>query len=215
MQLFNSIKRISWAGLLIIIITVIFSKYGGYFWRPLYIKYRILEIAAKHPDLKERLFAQITLIIYKNPGIVKVFDKKVFLEEYKFTAASGITGPKLKSGDLQIPEGIYKVEYLNPYSNFHLSIKINYPNQDDIARSKKLGIINFGNDIFIHGSNVSVGCVAIGNYNIERLFYIIGNSNIDAAKIIIAPNENITFIESYDKYKDLYQKIYTEINQIN
>lgn len=43
------------------------------------------------------------------------------IRRYPFTATSGGPGPKLQEGDGQIPEGIYRVEYLNPNSSYHLS----------------------------------------------------------------------------------------------
>ena len=52
---------------------------------------------------------------------------------YKMTAFSGKLGPKLREGDMQIPEGIYRVEYMNPNSSFHLSFKVSYPNDFDKA----------------------------------------------------------------------------------
>lgn len=44
-----------------------------------------------------------------------------FVRDYPILAASGTAGPKLAEGDRQVPEGIYRVESLNPNSRFHLS----------------------------------------------------------------------------------------------
>ena len=49
------------------------------------------------------------------------------IKRYPFTGFSGGPGPKLREEDGQIPEGIYAIEYLNPNSQFHLSMKLNYP----------------------------------------------------------------------------------------
>jgi murein L,D-transpeptidase YafK len=46
---------------------------------------------------------------------------------YPILAASGVLGPKLKEGDRQVPEGIYRVPLLNPNSDFHLSLRLEYP----------------------------------------------------------------------------------------
>ena len=59
-----------------------------------------------------------------------------FIRSYPVLAASGKPGPKLREGDLQVPEGLYRVEALNPNSAFHLSLRLNYPNEDDRARAK-------------------------------------------------------------------------------
>jgi hypothetical protein len=39
---------------------------------------------------------------------------------YLVQGASGGPGPKLREGDLQVPEGVYRVTLLNPNSRFHL-----------------------------------------------------------------------------------------------
>ena len=41
---------------------------------------------------------------------------------YKFCENVGDLGPKRKEGDLQIPEGCYKIDRLNPKSQFYLSL---------------------------------------------------------------------------------------------
>src|ERR1043166_8397494 len=39
-----------------------------------------------------------------------------FLKTYPILAASGTSGPKLREGDRQVPEGLYQIESLNPNS---------------------------------------------------------------------------------------------------
>jgi murein L,D-transpeptidase YafK len=59
-----------------------------------------------------------------------------FIRSYPILAGSGEPGPKLRQGDRQVPEGIYRVQALNPNSRFHLSLRLNYPNAFDRARAK-------------------------------------------------------------------------------
>src|SRR5204863_2399447 len=47
-----------------------------------------------------------------------------FIRSYSILAASGMPGPKLREGDLQVPEGIYPIELLNPNSLYHLSLRL-------------------------------------------------------------------------------------------
>ncbi len=91
------------------------------------------------------------------------------LRLYNFTSYSGHLGPKRRQGDRQIPEGVYFVDRFNPKSKYHLSLGINYPNKWDRKRSPYK---NPGGDIFIHGSEVTIGCVPIGNDKIEELYVI-------------------------------------------
>jgi len=89
------------------------------------------------------------------------------IKEYKICMTSGSLGPKRKQGDRQIPEGFYHINRFNPYSNFYLSLGLNYPNKSD----KILGVKNnLGGDIFIHGSCVTVGCMPITNERIKELY---------------------------------------------
>ena len=115
--------------------------------------------------------------------------KPVFVRSYPILAASGKAGPKLREGDLQVPEGIYRILYLNPDSHYHLSMKINYPNRFDREMAKLDGRTDLGGDIFIHGENLSIGCIAVGNPAIEDLFVLVAESGVHNAEVVIAPRD--------------------------
>ena len=109
------------------------------------------------------------------------------IKRYPFTGFSGGPGPKLREGDGQIPEGIYAIEYLNPNSQFHLSMKLNYPNAFDKAKGKADGRDRLGFDIFIHGGSATIGCIPIGDAGLEELFLMVsevGKLNVTA---VISP----------------------------
>lgn len=89
------------------------------------------------------------------------------IKTYKICSTSGVPGPKRKQGDLQIPEGYYHIDRFNPYSNFYLSLGINYPNRSD----RILGVKGrLGGDIFIHGDCVTIGCLPITDAEIKELY---------------------------------------------
>ena len=107
--------------------------------------------------------------------------------DYRITAASGVAGPKLREGDRQVPEGLYRIVGLNPNSRYHLSMKLDYPNAFDRHHAKRDGRVHPGSDIFIHGKAVSVGCLAVGDEAIEELFVLaalIGKHNVS---VVVAP----------------------------
>ncbi|MBK1792117.1 L,D-transpeptidase family protein [Persicirhabdus sediminis] len=106
---------------------------------------------------------------------------------YPFTGYSGTLGPKLEEGDGQIPEGIYQIEYLNPNSSYHLSIKLDYPNSFDRKMADVDGREELGFDIFIHGSSATIGCIPIGDEAIEELFYLIAKNGYSNVTTIITP----------------------------
>jgi murein L,D-transpeptidase YafK len=87
---------------------------------------------------------------------------------YDICYYSGELGPKRKQGDGQVPEGFYKIEAFNPYSNYHLSLRVSYPNASD----KIIGKVNLGGDIMIHGNCVSIGCVPITDTYIKELYIL-------------------------------------------
>lgn len=88
---------------------------------------------------------------------------------FDICAASGGLGPKIKQGDLQVPEGLYFIDRFNPVSAFHLSLGISYPNAQDKKRSAGQAP---GGDIFIHGECASIGCLAMTNPVIEEIYLL-------------------------------------------
>jgi murein L,D-transpeptidase YafK len=97
---------------------------------------------------------------------VRKGDSFVLFESYFIAGTSGGPGPKLRQGDGQIPEGFYFVtpRQMNPQSNFHLSFNIGYPNKFDRAHART------GDFIMVHGSDVSIGCMAMTNTKIEQIY---------------------------------------------
>ena len=90
-----------------------------------------------------------------------------------------------KSGDNKTPEGNYTIEKHNPKSKFHLSLRISYPNAEQIKAAKD-GNYEPGGDIMIHGypnkvpaflfkfwhkwKDWTAGCIAVTNDEIEEIY---------------------------------------------
>ncbi|MHC4642127.1 MAG: L,D-transpeptidase family protein, partial [Planctomycetota bacterium] len=128
--------------------------------------------------------------------------------------------PKLKEGDRQVPEGLYRIESLNPNSMFHLSLRINYPNEFDREQAKHENRTNLGGDIMIHGSNVSIGCLAMGDETAEDLFILTAETGIENISVILSPVDfrKSTFPEvtySLSEWTDvLYEQIKQELSKL-
>ena len=114
------------------------------------------------------------------PIYLRIFKKEKELEiwverENKFdlfkkyiicTYGYGSLGPKTKQGDGQAPEGFYYVtpNRLNPFSKFHLSFNLGYPNSYDRSHNRT------GSALMVHGSCVSIGCYAMTDEKIEEIY---------------------------------------------
>lgn len=110
-----------------------------------------------------------------------------FIREYPILAASGKAGPKLREGDMQVPEGIYHIESLNPNSLYHLALRVGYPNDWDREHAKTDGRTQLGGDIMIHGNQCSIGCLAMGDPASEDLFILAARTGIENITVILAP----------------------------
>jgi hypothetical protein len=110
-----------------------------------------------------------------------------WVRTYPVLAVSGGPGPKLREGDLQAPEGLYGIEFLNANSRYHVSLRVNYPNAFDRARAAEEGRTGLGGDIMIHGRAASVGCLAMGDPAAEELFTLAAATGLDNVRVILAP----------------------------
>ena len=140
-------------------------------------------IAAPYPP------DSITLVGIKQDNLLEVWvnDPPRFLKSYPILGASGVLGPKLREGDLQVPEGMYRIESLNPNSLFHLALRVNYPNRFDLTKGRIDGRENLGGDIMIHGSDRSIGCLAMGDKAVEELFVLAAETGIENISVILTP----------------------------
>jgi len=219
------------AGLALLLLSaVLVYTYGRSYWVPLY--YRVMgertvaEVVANLEPTAGAAWrtrcaelgvafppAHVTLICIKDRKILEVWmdgPPARKLTEYPLTAFSGTLGPKLREGDMQIPEGIYPLTVLNPNSAFHLSIRVGYPNRFDEAWAAEEGRTNLGGDIYLHGKNASIGCMAIGDAAIEEVFYLVQATGLANAAIVIAPTDFRVGADSMNvpaKVRTLYDDI--------
>ena len=137
---------------------------------------------------------EAAVLAFKDSRTVEVYARNAghpwrLIKAYPVLAASGAPGPKLKEGDHQVPEGVYRIESLNPNSRFHLSVRLNYPNELDRRMAQADGRTNLGGDIMIHGNSVSVGCLAMGDEAAEDLFVLSALVGKERIKVVISPTD--------------------------
>ncbi|MEN6356841.1 MAG: L,D-transpeptidase family protein [Armatimonadota bacterium] len=168
---------------------------------------------------------RVILLVLKEEKILQLYAEYarghfVLIKNYPILAASGECGPKLCEGDCQVPEGIYRIVFLNPNSLYHLSMRLDYPNSFDRKMARVDGRTNLGSDIMIHGSNVSIGCIAMGDKVSEDLFVMAADVGIKNIEVVIAPydlrkNRQVKLPNNMPKWtKELYRDICGEMNKL-
>lgn len=186
------------------------------------------EFQKSYPDLA--YVKRVLLVAVKNTRRLEVWtqndesDLFQYRKTYAFTGFSGKAGPKRLSGDRQIPEGVYALTGLKPNSRHRLSVKVGYPNAVDEEFARKERRTNLGGDIFIHGSNTSIGCIPIGDPNAEELFFLLAHVKPGGAHIVIMPVDfrlkrfrNYTGAKAYERriYRLVREEIRTKLPAIN
>jgi len=132
------------------------------------------------PKLKSEL--KINNLIYGSEIFIRIFKESKELEvwikkENKFeqfkvykicSYGTDELGPKIIQGDGKAPEGFYLVnpKSMNPFSNYHLSFNLGYPNEYDRTHKRT------GNALMVHGDCVSIGCYAMTNEGIEEIYLL-------------------------------------------
>ncbi|SDX91755.1 L,D-transpeptidase family protein [Hymenobacter psychrophilus] len=92
------------------------------------------------------------------------------LRTFALAGTSGTLGPKRRAGDGQIPEGFYAINRFHPNSQYLLSLGLDYPNAADQLRTP--AGLDPGDNIFLHGSDVTVGCLPITDAGIRELYVL-------------------------------------------
>lgn len=140
-----------------------------------------LSVSACGADLS-RLPVADQVIVSKSERRLHLLQGQKTLKTYRVNLGFTPAGNKNNEGDGRTPEGAYFIDRKNPRSDFHLSLGINYPNANDVARAEAQGVDPGGN-IFIHGgprpridrtgADWTAGCIAVRNREIEEIYAMV------------------------------------------
>ena len=130
------------------------------------------------------------IVVQKAPRRMHLLSGPSVLRSFDIELGGNPVGPKRMEGDGRTPEGPYWIDRRNPNSSYHLSIGISYPNEEDIAYARALGVPPGGN-IFIHGTprekrrypNWTAGCIAVTDREMEDIYAMVQ----DGTPIFIYP----------------------------
>ena len=108
-----------------------------------------------------------------------------------FNIALGIRpeGDKQREGDFRTPEGEYRLDMRNPNSEYFLSIRVSYPDANDIRDARSKGV-DPGGAIMIHGQpnmpsrseafyrtqDWTNGCIAVSNSDMIDIWLMTGEN---------------------------------------
>lgn len=128
------------------------------------------------------------IAVFKAARRMELLDRQDnVIKSYAISLGADPVGPKQQSGDEKTPEGVYKISGKNANSRFHLSLRISYPNEHDVADAEKRGVAP-GGDIMIHGIRNGLGwlgswhlwydtwtdgCIAVTNDEIEEIWNLV------------------------------------------
>jgi murein L,D-transpeptidase YafK len=132
----------------------------------------VAQVALAHVD---------RIVVEKSKRRIQLFQNGTLAREYRVALGPAPIGDKLRQGDGRTPEGIFQINRKNAGSAYHLSLGLDYPRADDIARAAAAGV-NPGGDIMIHGQpnmlpqdavirqDWTAGCIAVSNAEMDEIF---------------------------------------------
>jgi len=154
--------------------------------------------------LSSSVFAESILladrvIIKKSTRMLYLYSAGEVYKRYHITLGKSPVGAKEYEGDMRTPEGTYRLDWRQLSPRYNKSIHLSYPNNQDKAHAKSLGL-SAGGMIMIHGTpsnwelsplgdwlpmllDWTEGCIAMSNDDMEEVW----DRVLDGTSITIIP----------------------------
>ncbi|WP_421701972.1 L,D-transpeptidase family protein [Aliiroseovarius sp.] len=131
------------------------------------------------PDRIDRILIEKSarrMTLWKDGEVVRTYDIALGFDP---------EGDKDREGDGRTPEGTFTIDRRNPNSAYHLSLGIDYPQPEDVARGRAGGY-SPGGDIMIHGQpnglgrigaipyDWTAGCIAVSDAEMREIWAVAG-----------------------------------------
>jgi murein L,D-transpeptidase YafK len=134
------------------------------------------------------------LLLMKGDEVLKIY----------IVSLGNPVGRKIRQGDRKTPEGSYVLDRHNTHSDYYESIHISYPNAEDVARARKLGVAPGGN-VFLHGvpngfkgsgeglGDWTDGCISLLNSDMDEIWRAVqtarrSRSNLSRDRTLVVVN---------------------------
>jgi len=125
------------------------------------------------------------VVVKKGERKMQLVQQGQVVREYRIALGDQPRGHKVREGDERTPEGLYFLDWRNPYSSYYKSIHVSYPNARDIQYARNLGV-KPGGMIMIHGQpnylrsekvqatyqyrDWTNGCIAVQNHEMDEIW---------------------------------------------
>ena len=138
------------------------------------------------PPTAETLPVVDRVVVHKGERRLLLMHGGNVVRSYHVQLGLNPTGQKERSGDFRTPEGSYRLERRNARSDYFLSIKVSYPNEDDQKRARAHHW-QTGGSIMIHGlpnflkhdpeyygsHDWTDGCIALSNGDMTEIWMLL------------------------------------------
>ena len=130
------------------------------------------------------------IVVRKGRREMLLLRRESVLRQYRVALGRNPVGHKERDGDGRTPEGRYVIDRRNPKSRYHLSLRISYPNADDVARARAAAA-EPGGDVMIHGlkdgehreGDWTQGCIAVTDQEMDEIWGLVA----EGTPIVLEP----------------------------
>jgi len=131
------------------------------------------------------------ILVLKTKHKLMLMSGEQVVKSYSVALGAGGLEPKRRQGDNRTPEGVYRVDFRNPASHYHLALHVSYPDETDREVARRRGV-SPGGDIMIHGlgpdfrdlgvehyrQDWTAGCIAVTDAEIEEIWRLVPDGAI-------------------------------------
>lgn len=127
-----------------------------------------------------------SIVIEKKAHRLTLYHMGRPMRSYLVALGADVDKDKVSAGDRRTPEGLFYIDSRNPYSQYHLSLEISYPDATHRSRAEAMGV-SPGGSIMIHGLpngkgftgafhrtvDWTNGCIALTDQEMDEIWSVV------------------------------------------